>query len=186
MRVAILDGDTETGPLSRYVGELAEALRARGHDVKVFALRDLDIGYCTGCWSCWWATPGECVRRDDSAAVCAGVANSDFALYASPMVMGFVSTVLKKMQDKLIPLIHPYITLIRGESRHWKRYRKLPTLALLLERGDADDEDIRNTIEMEAALARDTRVRMAFARMTTKPVEELADEIDGLQRVAAR
>ena len=100
--------------------------------------------------------------------------------------MGFVSAVLKKTQDKMIPLVHPYITLIRGESRHWKRYRRVPTLGLVLERGDADDEDVRNTIEMEAALARDFRARMAFARTTARPVEELADEIDRLQRVAAR
>jgi multimeric flavodoxin WrbA len=186
MRVAILDGDTEAGPLSEYVGELARLLTSRGHDVKLFALRDLDIGYCTGCWSCWWATPGECAYRDDSAAVCAAVVNSDLTIFASPIVMGFVSAVLKKTQDKLVPLIHPYVTLIRGGSRHRKRYRRLPTLGLLLERGDADDEDVRNTVEMEAALARDFRARMAFARLTTRPVGEIADEIDGLQRVAAR
>ena len=113
MRVAILDGDTGNSALSRYVGELAEVLRASGHDVKLFALRDLDIGYCTGCWSCWWATPGECARKDNVVAISEGVVGSDLTLFASPMVMGFVSAVLKKTQDKLVPLVHPYVKLIR-------------------------------------------------------------------------
>jgi multimeric flavodoxin WrbA len=186
MRVAILDGDTGNGALSLYVGKLVETLHASGHDVKTFALRDLDIGYCTGCWSCWWATPGECIRKDDAAVISAAVVGSDFTLFASPIIMGFVSTVLKKTHDRLVPLILPYVKLIRGGSRHWKRYPKLPKFGLLLERGDADDEDVTNTIEMETALARDFQARMVFARLTTQPVKELADEIIGLERVAAR
>ncbi len=186
MRVAILDGDTSKGALARYVNELADALRAGGHDVKLFALRDLDIGYCTGCWTCWWKTPGECVRKDDAAMISAAIVGSDFTLFASPIVMGFVSTVLKRAHDRLVPLIHPYIKLIRGESRHWKRYENLSKFGLVLERGDADDEDVTNTIEMEAAFARDLRTPMVFARLTTQPVKELANEIDGIERVAAR
>ncbi len=187
MRVVMLDGDTEAGPLSRYVKLLARVLSEKHHDVRLFTLRDLDIKYCKGCWSCWWATPGECVVKDDSAAVCAAVINSNFTLIASPIVMGFVSAVLKKMQDKLIPLLHPYVQLVRGESRHRKRYRRSPALGLLLEPGeDADDEDVAVTVEMESFFARDLRARMAFSRLTTRPAEELADEIDCLQRVAAR
>ena len=100
--------------------------------------------------------------------------------------MGFVSAVLKKTQDKLIPLVHPYIKPVRGESRHRKRYGRLPTLGILLERGDSDDEDVANTIEMQSFMARDFGARMAFARLTTRPVRELADEIDGIERFAAR
>ncbi|MHC4201223.1 MAG: NAD(P)H-dependent oxidoreductase, partial [Planctomycetota bacterium] len=91
MRIAVLDGSQGAGKLARYLDRLAGLLRERGHDVKPFALRELDIKYCTGCWSCWWRTPGECAFEDDSERVRGAVVNSDFTLLASPMVMGFVS-----------------------------------------------------------------------------------------------
>lgn len=187
MRVAILDGSPQRGPLSRYLDELTELLRARDHDVKLLTLRDLAIRYCTGCWHCWWRTPGECASKDESAKVCAALVNSDFTLLASPLVMGFISALLKKTQDKLIPLLHPYITLVRGESRHWKRYERYPVLGLLLDReADTDDEDLRLTEQMQSALALDLRTHLAFARLASQPARELADEIDRVQRLAAR
>ena len=112
--------------------------------------------------------------------------NSDFTLLASPMAMGFVSALLKKMQDKLVPIIHPYIKLVRGESRHRRRYDRYPVLGLLLEvEADTDREDLELTVSMQSQFALDMRSRLAVARLVTQPVEELVSEIDGAQRLAA-
>ncbi len=187
MRIAILDGSPEQGGLSRYTGDFTAILHERGHDVKLFALRELDIKYCTGCWSCWWKTPGECAFRDDADAVRAAVVNSDFTLLASPLIMGFISALLKKVQDKLIPIVHPYVKLVRGESRHRKRYDRYHVIGLLLEpREDTDDDDIALTVEMQSAMALDLRTHLALARLVRTPPRELADEVDRAQRLATR
>ncbi len=67
-------------------------------------------------------TPGECVAKDDSALVCRELVRSDLALFASPVIMGFPSALLKKTGEKLIPLIHPYFAIDRGEVHHRARY----------------------------------------------------------------
>ena len=103
----------------------------------------MKINYCTGCWHCWVKTPGQCSSKDQSLDVCRTVINSDFTLWASPIIMGFPSALLKKVTDKLIPLVHPYIVLDQGEAHHLARYDHYPQFGLLLEKnGDTDDEDI--------------------------------------------
>jgi hypothetical protein len=55
--------------------------------------------------------------------------------------MGFVSSLLKKAMDKMIPLVHPYIEIVNGENHHQKRYPHYPGLALVLEKDDKSDEE---------------------------------------------
>ena len=101
--------------------------------------------------------------------------------------MGFISALLKKVQDKLIPIVHPYSELVRGKSRHRSRYDRYPVFGLLLDAGgDADDEDVSLTVEMESHMALNMRTYLAFARLATRSARELADEIDGTERLAAR
>ncbi|MBN1351964.1 flavodoxin family protein, partial [candidate division KSB1 bacterium] len=104
MKITILDGtpDSVHEALDRYLKNLVNALQTR-HVVTRIALNALNIQFCTGCWSCWWKTPGECAIKDDSHEICRQVIHSDFVVLASPVIMGFPSALLKKTQDKLIP-----------------------------------------------------------------------------------
>lgn len=45
------------------------------------------------------------------------VINSDLTINISPVVMGFVSKYIKKANDRMIPLVHPYIGVFDNE---WK------------------------------------------------------------------
>jgi multimeric flavodoxin WrbA len=53
------------------------------------------------------------------------VINSDRVFFASPVIMGYLSAVMKKFMDKLTPLIHPYLTIDQGEAHHKHRYLPL-------------------------------------------------------------
>ena len=77
----------------------------------------MDVRYCVGCFGCWVKTPGECVSKDGSHDIRREVINSDLVLFASPLIMGFTSALLKKAHDKLIPLIHPYFELVQKLNR---------------------------------------------------------------------
>ncbi len=123
--------------------ETLEAQLQPKHTVRCFYLQNMNIRHCNGCWDCWWKTPGLCAINDDMESIYPAVMQSDLLIFASPLMAGFTSSLLKKTSDRLIPLIHPYIILIQGESHHKKRYDQYPDFALILEREpDTDDEDI--------------------------------------------
>jgi hypothetical protein len=142
--ITILDGSLPENPKTFYpVYEHLKENPRNAKDIKYYPLSQMEIKQCIGCWNCWWKTPGLCTLVDDAEQVVESVINSDLIIFASPIVAGFTSSVLKRMQDRLIVLIHPYIQLIQGECHHRKRYDKYPDFALLLEKEpDTDDDDI--------------------------------------------
>ena len=99
-------------------------------------------------------------------------------LYAEP------TSPLKHMveaTDKLIPLIHPYMVVDQGEAHHLARYSRYPLLGLLLQPGeDTDDEDIAIIREIHSRTALNFKSKVAFTRLTSDPIEEVAREIDRL------
>jgi len=118
--------------------------------VEIFKLRDMNIGYCTGCWSCWVKTPGLCSIKDDMPQILRSVEASDRTVFLSPVSMDFVTAQTKKICDRLIPLVHPYIKVYGGECHHVSRYDSYPELGLLLLDPDKDEERfdvIRNIFE---------------------------------------
>ena len=179
MRVAILNGEPAAGTeFDRYVHAVARQAETAGNDVQVLDLRDLDLKGCSGCWGCWVKTPGECARRDDSAAVCRAVIGSDLVLLASPMVMGFTTALLKRAADQMIPLLHPYFVIEGGEMHHRARYGRYPRLALLLALGpDTDAEDLSITEDLWARMARNMKSRLVYTVVADRAPEEVAHEL---------
>jgi hypothetical protein len=183
MNILILNGNRDAGARSfdRYLASLAKELAGRGHLARVMTLRDLDIRYCTGCWTCWLKTPGECVHRDDMASVYKAVMAADLLFFASPLVMGFVSGLLKRANERLIPLIHPYLAIAQGECHHRGRYDRYPGLGLILGKGpDADDDDVRITADIYRREAINFLTSLRAVFLSDRPVKEVCDEIDAL------
>jgi multimeric flavodoxin WrbA len=145
MKITILNGDMRQGKsgFSAYIEKLAEEFRLN-HTVQIFTLDKMNLHYCTGCWSCWWKTPGRCAINDDAEEIFKSVINADFFIFASPLIAGFTSSALKKITDRLIVLLHPYIELKNGECHHRKRYNTYPDFGLILEKeADTDHEDMK-------------------------------------------
>jgi multimeric flavodoxin WrbA len=182
MIITILDGNPKPNRelYNHYLLQLERELTSGGHEVQTVVLRDLDIRFCTGCWSCWWGpTPGECVFRDDSHSVCRTYIRSDLVIFVSPVIMGFVSALMKKVQDKLIPLLHPYIEFDCKECHHRKRYERYPGIGLILEgNSDTDDEDIEITTDMFHRFALNFKTGLVFTLMTHQPVQEVTHALD--------
>ncbi len=182
MNIVILNGnpDANQTTFDAYLQRLSDRLTP-AHEVTTLALREMEIKYCIGCFGCWVKTPGECIIEDDSRTVRRAVIHSDLVLFASPVIMGFYSALLKKVADKFIPLIHPYITVDQGEAHHKPRYETYPLVGLLLEKGeDTDDKDIEIITDIHQRTALNFKSSLAFAKLTTDPVEEVARAIDRL------
>jgi len=179
MRITILNGEPDgASAFEGFVHAYHECLHAQGHDVTRFDLRNLDLKGCSGCWGCWVKTPGACVKRDDSAHVCQAVMGSDLTVLASPVAMGFTSSLLKTAADQMIPIVHPYLVIERGEMHHRPRYERYPQMGLLIApSGDTDAEDLEITAHLWARMARNMKTSLAFTTIATGTVKEAIDEL---------
>jgi multimeric flavodoxin WrbA len=179
MRITILNGEPDAGSaFELYLRELSGGLDTLDHTVAVLDLRQLDLKGCSGCWGCWVKTPGQCVKRDDSAKVCQAAINTDLLLLASPVTMGFTTALLKRALDQMIALVHPYVLVDAGEMHHRPRYAHYPDFGLLLGVGsDTDAEDIEITTAIWKRTARNLKSRLVFAAVADRTAREVANEI---------
>lgn len=178
MNITILNGSPEPGRLDRYLAELKPPLEAGGHSVRQLDLRDLTLRYCVGCWGCWVKTPGECSNRDDSHEMGRAVINADFVLWAAPLKMGFPSELLKRANDKHLPLIHPYMEVDQGEAHHLRRYPKSPRLGLLLEpEADTGARDLQIVTDIHCRTALNFKTRLEFSLTTDTAPADIARRI---------
>jgi len=179
MRITLLNGDpAPTSPFRNFLSSLEQKLITSGHLVTALDLAQLNLKGCSGCFGCWVKTPGECVKRDDSAQMRRAFIEADLLLLASPIVMGFTTSLLKRAADQFIPLIHPYFVVEGGEAHHRARYAHYPKFGLLLSAdGDSDAEDVEITTAIWRRTARNLKSRMVFTAVADRRVEEVADEI---------
>ena len=131
-------------------------MKATGWDAKAFALAGMDIQPCRGCFSCWVKTPGRCVIQDDEEAILAATAASDRVIWLTPITFGGYSPELKKALDRIIPILLPFFSKVRGQTHHPLRYPRPRRLLAIgtLKQEDADSEGVfrhlvgRNALNM--------------------------------------
>jgi multimeric flavodoxin WrbA len=175
MEILILDGSPSAGGgFGAWLDALAAALAGGGHAPRRLALRDLRIAQCKGCFECWVKTPGRCAIRDDAPEVLRALLASDLLVLASPVVMGFVTPLLKRAHERLLPQLHPYFGVVKGEIRHRLRYRKYPRLALVHGHEGCDEEDASILAAVYQEVARETHGALALATSTALAPEEVA------------
>jgi multimeric flavodoxin WrbA len=179
MKILILNGDTRPGntALAAYLAKFEAGLKAEAAEVSRMDLAALDIRFCTGCWSCWWATPGRCVFRDGMENIYPAVLESDLLVWASPLVLGTVPTLVKKTQDRFIPLLHPYFELVQGEVHHRLRYDRYPSLGLIVEaRSEDSGEDLSVVRRLFERFGVNMHVPLKLFASTDSMPEEAARE----------
>lgn len=183
MKVLILNGNPhDDKKFDEYLEQLSTALESSNHTVTIQTLKDMDIRYCIGCFGCWVKTPGECsIAADDTRDVRNAYMNSDLVLFASPIIMGHTSALLKKAHDRNMGLVLPYSEIYREEVHHPARYDKYPQMGLLLEKSNgADDEDVEIISNMYMRDAINFKASLCFTKLTSDPVEEVVHEINNI------
>ncbi len=181
MKVTILNGEnrSKSESLKAYLSDFATESSRLENTTQIFTLYDMDLKFCTGCWSCWLKTPGVCSQKDEGEIIFKEVINSDLLIFASPINAGFTSAELKKITDRLIVLIHPYIQIRNNECHHKGRYKKYPKIGLVLEQGDdSDEEDIQIITDIYKRLALNFHSELKFVFKTdTTNSKQAAHEI---------
>jgi multimeric flavodoxin WrbA len=180
MKILILNGNpSEKGKeIDGYIERLAGGIKNAGHTVQVFTLRDMKITPCLGCFDCWVKTPGLCSIKDDAVEIAKTFITADHVIFCSPLLMGFVSSVLKNAMDRKLPLIHPHLEEIEGEVHHKKRYDKYPLLSFLLEKEEGtDEEDLSIVTDIFRRESINLRSALGFVHVTDTPVKEMLNEL---------
>jgi hypothetical protein len=180
MNTLILKGGPATGhqDFHSYIKNLEQKLSQNSGTVQTCDLAEMNIHYCTGCWSCWVKTPGRCMFRDDMEPIYPKIVAADLLIYAAPLVMGFVHSSLKKAMDRTIPILLPYFGIHHGECHHYLRYPKVPDLGVLVEKEkDTDAADLEIVTHTFQRLSLNFRSRLIFSETTEKPLEVILDEI---------
>ena len=179
MKTLILNGAPEPdgSGLDRWVARYQERLAETEGQVETVALRDLGLKTCTGCWSCWWATPGNCVLKDGMQDLYPRIMNAERIVWAVPLVLGAQNALVKRAQDRMVPLIHPYIELVGGECHHRRRYRNYPVHALIVEAAEDDSpEDLSLVRSLFERFTLNFRAKLVYFTTAGKDPKEAADE----------
>lgn len=164
INITIINGQAAEGSWN-ILNCLNQALAKHNDRIVVenFNLSEMKIKFCSGCWSCWLKTPGKCIQEDEMPRLLQSIIQSNLTIFISPIKMGFVSAEIKKITDKMIPLIHPYIEIVNGECHHRKRYDKYPKLGLILVDEEQNLESHRIITGIYQRLAINFRSELAFS-----------------------
>ncbi len=131
-KVVILDGATSSDhDLSPILSVLSEVLRGDGAHIETFALREMKLAHCLGCFGCWVKTPGICVEADAGREIAKAVVQSDITVWFTPVTFGGYSPDLKKMIDRYVQVASPFFAMDHGEVHHPPRYAHRPRLLMV-------------------------------------------------------
>lgn len=181
MRITIYNANDSTTntTIDSQVAQLENSLKESNHDVCTVILRNLNIKYCNGCWGCWVKEPGKCVTNDDMPVVHQSFIESDLVIFFSPLKMGFPNALMKKVNDKLVPMVHPYIVLVDKECHHLARYDHYPEWGLVLQpEEDTDEADIELIRSIYERTSLNLKSALRFTLTTNSSIKEIAHEID--------
>jgi len=128
---------------------------------------------CTGCYDCWFVTPGMCKINDSLRN--SGLGLSEETVIISRICYGGYSERVKNVFDRNIPSSTPFFTYRSWKIRHIKRYkinRKRLTVILY---GDYLESE-KKTAEL---IAEANRSNMGFNKVNLYLTEDIT-EIGGI------
>ena len=82
----------------------------------------MEIKPCTGCFSCWNKTPGQCIHRDDMQQVMENILWADVILWSFPLYYFSIPGPMKNLMDRQLPMTLPFMVSDAESGGHPSRY----------------------------------------------------------------
>lgn len=130
MKAVVLNGiDKEYSNFIFAHNILLQEIKQMGWKSDSYFLYEKEIESCKGCFGCWIKTPGLCLTNDGIELLLKDIINSDILILLTNVVFGGYSSQLKKILDRLLPLINPFLKREDKQTVHSKRYKKYQSIA---------------------------------------------------------
>ena len=130
MKITVFNGSplAERGNTNVMVQAFLEGAREVGAETENIFLAHRKIHHCTGCFTCWFKTPGKCAIKDDMTELLPKLQSSDLVVFATPLYVDNVTGIMKNFMDRMIPVADPFFEKDpTGEYRH-KSTAKAPKI----------------------------------------------------------
>ena len=124
-KIVVFDGGPRNTKFSKttfMVNHFCRGAKSEGAEIEYIKLKDMEINPCTGCYTCWTKTPGECIFQDDMADLRLKSRKADLVVFASPLYVYNVTGIMKNFLDRNVPNLKPYMAIENGVTRHPYRY----------------------------------------------------------------
>lgn len=124
-KIVVFDGGPRNTKFSKttfMVNHFCRGAKSAGAEIDYITLKDMQINSCTGCYTCWTKTPGECIFQDDMTDLRLKFRKADLIVLASPLYTFNVTGIMKNFLDRILPNIKPYMLIENGNTRHPHRY----------------------------------------------------------------
>ena len=134
MKILVVNGSPNgaQGNTEVLVRPFLEGVHEAGAETECVYLKDKIINHCTGCFSCWFITPGECIFADDMTELLPKIVEADMVVYAVPLYYYTVSGLMKDFMDRQLPLSQPYMDIRNGVIAHPMRHEKVDEKYIML------------------------------------------------------
>lgn len=131
--VLAISGSLRKPSFTEKMLDLCIAGMGDGTEVHKFYPHRMQIGPCTGCFSCWGKKrPGECVQKDDFGKILDVYKRADYLLLAAPLYYFDLPATVKNVIDRFFVALEPsQIESPTGQTEHPKRFGRHPRAVLI-------------------------------------------------------
>ncbi len=120
LKILALNGSPRKnrGGTALLLNTFLEGAKEAGAEIDLVYVDDLKVNSCLGCFTCWVKTPGQCVHKDDMADLLTKHQTADVLVLATPVFCDGMTSTLKAVLDRTIPLVQPFFEVRDDHCRH--------------------------------------------------------------------
>ena len=145
------------------VTPLIKGMENAGATVEVIYTKKQKILSCTGCFSCWYDTLGECVLKDDMQTIYPKLKNADVLVFATPL-HSVLPGGMQNFVNRMIPLIEPVIEFKEGRTRaRYYDYVKIKKILAVIVGGWYELENLSLPVKLFEEFAKNCSIDFAGA-----------------------
>lgn len=164
-KVVVINGSPkmEKSNTSATITPLIVGMKKAGASVELIYTKKQKILSCTGCFSCWYETIGECVIKDDMQKIYPKLREADILVLATP-VHSILPGGMQNFINRLIPLIEPILEFRNGRTRaKCHEYVKLNKILAVIVGGWYEIENLDLPVKLIEELSKNYSINFSGA-----------------------